>query len=221
MQPEQLVAVHPTLYHMAEADAWDAIVQHGLLSTSRLLDLFKVEGSARQAIESARRPDSVAITSPEYGAAVIRDNKPLSDRRLAACLSGMTLSEYYELLNSRVFFWPTRQRLEALLSARAYRERAHLVISVDTKRLLERQGDQVSLSPINSGAVMFEAPRRGPETFLSVADFDFDGWRRRRSRLKAIAEVAVSSGVESILEVGNKAEIAAPDGERRHIWKRP
>lgn len=220
MRRDQLIEVHPTLYHMAEADAWESVVQHGLLSTSHLLDLYEVDGAERGAIESARRRDSVVITSRKHGTAVIRDNKPLAERRLAACLSGMSPADYYRLLNERVFFWPTSRRLEGLLRARAYRARPHLVITVDTQRLLDGHGSRVSLSTINSGAALFSAPARGPETFRSIADFDFDLARQRRSRSTAIAEVAVTGGVKPILEVADQAAIIAPDGAERTIWRR-
>jgi len=45
--------------------------------------------------------------------------------------------EWYELLNSKVFFWPTINRLETFLGARDYRDKAHVVISVKTSVLLE------------------------------------------------------------------------------------
>jgi len=58
---------------------------------------------------------------------VLRDNKPLSESKLAACLQdGLTPEDWYapedwyEILNGRLFFWPTSQRVETLLGAAAY-----------------------------------------------------------------------------------------------------
>src|SRR2546429_180882 len=48
---DQLVAHFPRLYHMAEAGSWPSVEQHGLLSTSALLDLFEVTGEKRRDIE--------------------------------------------------------------------------------------------------------------------------------------------------------------------------
>src|SRR6266480_1717700 len=62
---------------MAESGSWPSIQKQGLLSTSALLDLFEVEGEERFAIESQWRPQSVVITHPTHGTAVIRDSKQL------------------------------------------------------------------------------------------------------------------------------------------------
>jgi hypothetical protein len=50
----------------------------------------------------------------------------------------MTPREWYESLNRRVFFWVDRRRLIKLLGARAYRNRPHLVLELDTAELLRR-----------------------------------------------------------------------------------
>lgn len=89
---------------MAEAHSWRLIAKFGLLSTSALLDLFEITGAERDAIESARRPESVAIHHPVHGTAWIRDNKPIIDSVLRRTLVGMTEAEFYRTLNGRVFF---------------------------------------------------------------------------------------------------------------------
>jgi hypothetical protein len=133
---DELVAHFPCLYHMAELGTWPSIKAHGLLSTSALLDLYGVNGEERQLIECCRRPESVTIRHDKYGPAVIRDQKPMSDSALRKCLRGMTPTEWYRLLNAKVFFWLTPERVLGLLSARAYRDREHTVLIVDTAELL-------------------------------------------------------------------------------------
>lgn len=123
MDPERLVSRYPALFHMAESGSWESIREHGLLSTTALLDLFEVEGQERLAIESARRPEIVQLEHPEYGVALVRDNKPMQEKALERCLHGMTPREWYEHLNWRVFFWVEQKRLLKLLGARAYRDR--------------------------------------------------------------------------------------------------
>src|SRR5262245_13803222 len=115
----------PHLFHMAEAGSWASIQRFGLRSTQALLDLFEVDGQARDAIESARRPESVAIHHAKYGTAWIRDNKPINEAVLRRTLVGMTEPEWYRSLNSRVFFWLTRNRLDRLRAAPPYRDREH------------------------------------------------------------------------------------------------
>ena len=93
MDLQRLISRYPTLYHMAEDESWESIRRHGLLSTSALLDRFEVEGGERFAIESTRRPEIVRVDHPEYGTALIRDNKPMQEKSLERCLVGMTPRE--------------------------------------------------------------------------------------------------------------------------------
>ena len=164
MDIEKLVSRHPLLYHMAEDGSWESIQRLGLLSASALLDRFEVEGEQRFSIESARRPEIVAVEHPSHGRALIRDNKPMQEKTLERCLTGMTPREWYETLNRRVFFWVDRRRLIKLLGARAYRERPHLVLELDAGRLLRRYADSVEISPINSGATFTMNPAPGART---------------------------------------------------------
>ena len=158
MNGEQLASRYPVLYHMAEDGSWEGIRRLGLLSTSALLDRFEMEGERRRRIESARRAEMETIEHPEHGRAVIRDNKPMQETVLERCLRGMTKREWYETLNRRVFFWVDRKRLLKLLGARAYRDRPHLVLELDTEELLRRHAEKVTLSPINSGATFAMNP---------------------------------------------------------------
>lgn len=204
---------------MAVDASWPIIVRHGLLSTTALLDLFEVSDGDRAAIESERRPHCVELEHPAHGRAVIRDNKPLLETRLARCLEdGLTPADWYRTLNSRVFFWPTKNRLETLMSAEAYRATPKLVITVDTAALVGRDGHKVTLSPINSGATRPYAVARGASTFRSLADFDWEA--RRRYGKNAVAEVAVDYGVSDITEVAESAVRHLPDGGTELLWHR-
>lgn len=187
METTKLVETYPRLYHMAHEDAWPGIQQHGLLSTSALLDLFEIEGNDRNAIEACRRPENVVIEHPMHGRAVIRDNKPISDSALARCLEGMSPADYYRLLNSRVFFWLTERRLRDLLTARAYRAHPNLILTIDTESLIAAYKAKVTLSPINSGSTLYSPPKRGAFTFKRIGDYDFEYWRQKRSKQTAIA----------------------------------
>lgn len=157
---------------MAEAGSWPAIERFGLRSTTALLDLFEIDGPVRHAIEASRRPESVEIRHPDYGAAWIRDNKPINETVLRRTLTGMTEEEWYRTLNSRVFFWLTEERLERLRNAPPYRNRCHDVLVFSTERLLERHLAAVELSPINSGAVHPAADYpRGVGTFSCIDEY--------------------------------------------------
>lgn len=74
---------------MAHSEALPSILQHGLLSTSALLDLFEIGGERRAKLETRMRPTSVPITHPVHGTAVVRDQKPImNDARLEKSLGG-------------------------------------------------------------------------------------------------------------------------------------
>ena len=213
MELEWLIYRYPTLYHMAEDESWESIRRHGLLSTSALLDRFEVEGEERFAIESARRPEIVRVEHPEHGVALVRDNKPMQEKALERCLVDMTPREWYEHLNRRVFFWVEWKRLLKLLGARAYRDRPHLVLEVDTAELLERHAERVSLSPINSGATFALGPApRGPDTFRCIAD---------HPNGKPIVELSVDYAVSDIAEFTLRVRRWWGTEELEEVWSHP
>ncbi|HXW59387.1 MAG TPA: hypothetical protein VEJ23_07910 [Solirubrobacteraceae bacterium] len=219
MESSEIIEHYPLLYHMAEASSWDSISQHGLLSTRSLIDLFELNGDAQDAILRTRRPASVPLHHDVYGDAVVRDQIPLNESRLAACLTDMTLEEWLDALNSRVFFWLDEDHLETLLGAREYRDDEHDVITVDTARLLDRHADRVTLSPINSGATMYKPPPRGRNTFLPIASYPFDERRRARGVGNAIVELAVDGGVPDIRDVAVRVERRRAGAGGAVIWE--
>jgi hypothetical protein len=195
--PEELAQTYPLLYHMADARSWESIQRHGLLSTSALLDLFGVQGEERDRIEAQRRPDSVEITNPKLAGAVVRDQKPLIESKLEKALKPChcTLPQWYRLLNKHVFFWLTKQRLRTLMSARAYREQTHLVLTVETLPLVRRYEDQVVLSPMNSGNTQPFAHPRCPAIFKKIRDYPFRE-RAKYGDQYQVVELAVASGLD-------------------------
>ncbi|MDX0571087.1 hypothetical protein GOC91_16190 [Sinorhizobium medicae] len=198
MTEEELIAIYPRLYHMAHDGAWPAIEQHGLLSASALLDLYGVDGDGRFALESQRRPESVALQGQGLMGAVIRDQKPMRDHLLARCLQdGLTPREWYEILNSRSFFWLSSERIWRLLRARAYREQPQTVLTIDTAGLVAAHRERIWLSPINSGSTLFNPQPRGNDTFRRIADFPF---RERSNRRKEdnVVELVVDHSVPDV-----------------------
>lgn len=207
MDVEELVERYPLLWHMADDAAWPGIERHGLLSTTALLDLFAVDGERRSRLEASRRLTSETLTHPQHGVAVIRDQIPLREGPLEQCLVDMTPLEWYRLLNGRVFFWLGEHRVRRLLGARAYRDRSHIVVTLDTESLVAAHNESISLAPINTGSTIFDAQPRGSETFLSIDEYPFDDWRRRRgSPRDAVVELAVAYSVPDALDFALFAE---------------
>jgi len=221
MNVTDVVRHYPRLFHMAQSGSWEGVRRHGLLSTRALVDLFDVQDPLRSQILLQRRSESVRLEHPEYGAAVVRDQIPLREAPLRSCLTDLTLEEWLDALNSKVFFWLDEPHLETLLGAGAYRDEAHDVLHVDTADLLERHGARVTLSAINSGSTIYNPRPRGTRTFLPVADYPFAERRRARGR-NAIIELAVDHSVVDIADLVIRVERRRAGGKIEEvIWERP
>lgn len=193
---------------MTEPGSWPTIARHGLLSTAALLEEFEVPQVERPALISARRPRSVVLTHPRTGElATVRDNGPLREHILSQALTDMTPTAWYETLNRRVFFWLSEEKLNKLLTARLYRQRAHEVICVETSELVARYEAHIELAPINTGAAFApSAATRGSQTFRSIAAYPLDEMVRWRGKKDAIVELTVAWSVPDIREMTIRVE---------------
>jgi hypothetical protein len=131
---------------------------------------------------------------------LVRDSTLSADEQqaLLACLDDRwSLSDWIAHLNRHVFFWPGEERLRTLLLARMNRERAREVLVFDTLSLVTTHADRTCLSPINSGATVRNAPRRGAATFAPIGACSWAQWRRLRGMRAPddIAEVVVRGDV--------------------------
>lgn len=218
MTVDEFVRRFPYLYHMANAGSWDGIRRHGLLSTSAILDLFGYHGERRKVIEGRHRPESIVLYHPRLGSATIRDQKPLNEGKLAECLTGgMQPHEWYEMLNQKVFFWASYERLVRLLGARAYRDRDHDVLTVESYRIVKKYLDKVELSHINTGSTLMNAPLRGRGTFCSIEKFPVRSGGRRRD----VVEVAVKEGIRDIEDFVVRVERMQRGVTLATLWERP
>ena len=199
MTPDELEALltrHPIIYHVTAAGAWRSIRAHGLLSTSALLDWHGIGGADRARIEGERRPASIMLSSTGKPIAVVRDQVPMTNRALIKCLEDdLSPSDWYRLLNSKVFFWLTGKRLNALLGAAPYRSVAHDVIEIDSRQLVQAYHERIWLCPINSGNTRRRAMPRGRTTFRRISEFPYAERCRTHGWQRAIAELAVDDAV--------------------------
>ncbi len=196
---EELVADCPTLYHMAERGSWESIKERGLLSTSALLDLYKISGSERSLIERRHRPKSVEIKADGLATAVIRDQIPMSGSGLVRCLPArLTPEDWYLILNAKAFFWLTEDRLHRLTGANAYRDREHDVLEIDTRSLVQAHRQRIWLCPINSGCTKPMPHPRDEATFARIDTYPYTGWRKRRPKGERVVELAVDYSVPDI-----------------------
>jgi len=145
----------------------------------------------------------------------------MSDAGLKRCLQdGLKPRDWYELLNARVFFWATEERLERLLGADAYRERPHTVLTLDTRSLVTDHSDRIVLSPINSGCTRPFPHPRGRSTFLPLREYPFQYWRKRRRSSEAVVEVAVDEAVRNVIQYVVDVRERRAGEEGRLIWSR-
>jgi hypothetical protein len=159
------------LYHLAEAENLPSILEHGLMSTERLLSMLGVSEAKRATLLRSHRPDSVRLSK----GVIIRDQRPMPPAALARALEdGLEPADWYALLNDHVFLWPDRERMNR--QRQACRERPQVVLTFDGVALLGRFGSEAFLSPINSGNARRKAARRGRGTLLPFHTWVQDGW---------------------------------------------
>ena len=171
---------------MAEHGSWPSIVSQGLLSTTALLDLYEVAGTSRTQVESEWRRSNTTISKSGFSDAVIRDQIPMPPERLERVLQGISPQEWYELLNSKVFFWTTQDRLVRLLRAKQYRNRKHTVLKVDTKALVESYAEYINLCHMNSGNTLPYLHKRDRGIFVPISTYS-----RRSAPVELTVEYAV------------------------------
>lgn len=221
MTPEELdelVGDCPELFHMAERGGWKGISENGLLSTTSLLDLYKIGGADRHAIESVRRDHCVPISGNGLPPAIIRDQLPMDDQGLLRCLpEEITPSDWYRFLNKKVFFWFTKDRLHRLTNAKAYRDMEHEVLVLDTKRLIKDYAEKIWLCPINSGCTKPMPHPRDFKTFSRINDYPYAHWRAKRKRGERAVELCIDEGVPNILDYVKNAFVIQGDTELSRI----
>jgi len=195
---------------MAESGSWDSIQKRGLLSTSAILDLFEKNGEERCQIESNWRPKSITIEHPVHGKTVIRDQAPMPPEDLKKCLIGISVQEWYELINSKIFFWVTKNRLNNFLNAINYRNKSHTVLTISTQDLLSNYINAITLTDINTGFTYHGGPR-GKHTFRSVKEFPTN---------RTVWELAVEYAVYKVIDFTITVEEWKRDRLLEVIWKR-
>lgn len=159
------------LYHIAEAENLPSILEHGLLSTEKLLGMVNIPKSTYKSLLRTHRPEHVRLTEH----VVIRDQKPMPPAALAGALEdGMEPSDWYALLNGHVFLWPDRGRMERHLQACG--GRPQVVLTFDGPALLDRFGPAAFVSPINSGNARRKPASRGRRTLLPYHTWLEEGW---------------------------------------------
>jgi hypothetical protein len=158
------------IYHLAEAANWPSIRRHGLLSAGRLMEVAGLTMSDRDRLMRTQR-----LTHTELRNGVqIRDQCPMPPTALAQCLCDMEPADWYAMINARVFFWLNVNRLNRQKGACELLPQG--VMAVDTGALVAAYERRVAVTPINTGHARRKPARRGPATFVPLAEWARSGW---------------------------------------------
>lgn len=190
------------VYHIAEADNWRSIERDGLLSAQALVERAGA-GPQDRAVVETHRPARAVLSD----GTVIRDQSPMPPAALAPCLRGLTPTQWYRLLNGKVFFWFDEDRVARHL--RACRRTAQVVLSIDAEALLARHAARASVAPFNTGNARRKPAVRGLATFVPWMAWQASGWRLEcdglgtslRPRSHKPAELTIDRAVPDILDV--------------------
>jgi hypothetical protein len=146
------------VYHLVDIRNWKSIQAKGLLSTQRLVELST---NVDRSMLRRHRPDGEYL---DFGA-FIRDQSPMPRKSIERALrSGVTPEDWFELLNSKVFFWLDLNRLNRHRAA--CKSQKQVVLAIDAGRMLEQYSPFASVSPIISGNAMRAAVHRNLTTFV-------------------------------------------------------
>lgn len=208
---DDLVNLYPTVFHITELSALASIEKLGLLSTTAALDKFGIAQDRRHQLESRIRRESAVIAKPGFGKVVVRDQKPLSAKKLEGCLEdGLTVTEWLNLINRKVFFWVDREKAESLIKASEYRARKHLVFEVDTRSIVTAHQHSVTLASMNTGTTNPFAHPRGRTTIAPLAEFPYA--ERNRRELRIAVELCVDYSVPDFLDHIRAIYIGSAEG---------
>ncbi|MGZ5198708.1 MAG: DUF7002 family protein [Telluria sp.] len=155
-------------YHLVDIRNWKSIQAQGLLSTRRLVEL------STNVERSMLRQHRLTGEYLDCGA-YIRAQGAISRKSLARALrSGVTPEDWFELLNSKVFFWLDLDRLNHYRAA--CKSEKQVVLALDAGRMLEEYAPFASVSPISLGNAMRAAAPRNLTTFVPYDRWVESGW---------------------------------------------
>ena len=183
------------------------------------MDLLRVSPEQREKLVRRHRPECATLSHDTHGQFVIRDQKPMSVAGLTKALGGgLGPSDWYELLNRKVFFWPNEKRLHKMMCARAYKKDKHIVLVINTTSLLRSHFNDVLLSRINSGCTVPFPHPRGVDTFLPPDQHPFDS--RKKSSGEGFAELLVEYAVPDLIDHALAVYVGNQKDRFETIWSR-
>ncbi|HZS62786.1 MAG TPA: hypothetical protein VFA43_26230 [Gemmatimonadaceae bacterium] len=192
---------YPFAYHLADAENWPSIQRDGLFSAEALIRRAGLSGKRAEPYRRYR-PESMQLPSGVW----IRDQRPMPPAALTRCLDpGLDPDAWYALVNAKVFFWLSIERLERQRAACG--RRPQVMVVIDLPALLERHGDRASVTPFNVGNAKRRAASRGRRTFVPFASWRATRWASEsrpggpiRAPSHPPAELTVDDAIADVME---------------------
>ena len=203
MTPEDLAALHPTLFHVTSEETLPNLKRFGILCAAEIIERCRSDTAAVPELLTSRRPDRVRLHDTDGNTFILSDNCPLSEKKLAAALDdGLGVADWLWMLSNRVFFWTNADQARKLISSRNNTGHRKALLRVNSLALAQRVRGRLEICPINSGSTIHRPARRGTKTFARLDDVSYPNWRRLRDarRLDRIKEVTVVGNVPDIME---------------------
>ncbi len=201
MDVDQLAQRFPNLWHVTFADGWNGIQRHGFL---RAIDVLPKRCRAL-------RTEPTCVDMADGTRIMLRDQ--LRTRvDPTRSLDGITPSEWWQLVNSRVYFFCRQREADTLVDSYLGREFTQEVIKLRTKPLLEVVTKDIEVTTVNVGVFpRTKGPSRGRSSFIPLADYPLADAPKIRE-ITVVARVpATSTAITSIV----RHEV---DGHRSRVF---
>lgn len=185
------------VYHLADERNFESIQVNGLLSAEQLLKRAGLDDWINY-----HRHENIQLPN----GTIIRDQRPIPPKALKCCLDkDLTPEDWYALLNSYVFFWIDKERLER---QRRACKTPQYVISVNAKELLMDYSFSAAVTPFNTGNARRSPAPRGLTTFVPYNNWVDSGWKNESnvSRTKSRSpnhkpvELTIKDSVSNIFD---------------------
>jgi hypothetical protein len=188
-------------FHLADVENWPLIQRDGLLSADALIVRAGLRGKRAEPFR-AYRSESMQLPSGVW----IRDQRPMPPAALARCLDpDLDPNAWYALVNAKVFFWLSAERLDRHRAACGARPQTILVI--DLPALVARHGARACVTPFNVGNARRRPAPRGRRTFAPLQTWLATRWATEarpgtamRSPSHPPAELTVDHAVADLMD---------------------
>jgi hypothetical protein len=163
------------VFHMVDQANWQSVAQRGLLSASMLIDeLPDIE--QRADLKRRFRPSTLVLQT----GCRLRDQRPMPPACLARCLDQpLQPADWYALVNDRVFFWASAERLQRHHAACL--DRAQVILAIDTEQLMAQHADEAEVTAFNTGNARRLPAKRGNRSFVPYRSWLENAWQEEQA----------------------------------------